>query len=552
MDSTLTLLDLAGSIALLLWGVHMVQTGIQRGFGPGLRHVMGTALGNRFKAFAAGLGVTALLQSSTATGLMTTSFVAGGFVTLVPALALMLGANVGTTVIVQLLSFDISRVAPAFVLIGVFMFRKGVASRARDLGRSFIGLGLMLLALGHLLQIVTPYEDVPSLRLLLGMIATTPLLDVLLAAGLTWAAHSSVAIVLIVMSLAAKGVVPPMSAFALVLGANLGTAINPVLERTGGRDAASRRLPIGNLLNRAIGCVVALPLLGTIAGYLVVWEPDQARQVADFHTAFNLITALLFFPLLGPFARFLERLLPAEQDAADPSRPLYLDAAALETPALALAAASRETLRMADALESMLRSALEAVKLPDRGRISETRQMDDVLDRLNSAIKEYIARLDSEEMSEEENRRALAILAFITNIEHAGDVLDRNVMMMMGKNQKRGLQLSPSGRSEIASMLERLVQNVRTAATVFMASDGRAARRLVEEKAAFRDIENHATEAHFLRLRSGRLDTAQTSAVHLDLVRDLKRINGHLVEGAAYPLLRERGDLLPTRLKTAP
>jgi phosphate:Na+ symporter len=245
-------------------------------------------------------------------------------------------------------------------------------------------------------------------------------------------------------------------------------------------------------------------------------------------------------------------LLPAEQNAADPSQPLYLDATALETPSLALAAASREALRMADALESMLRSALEAVKLPDRGRISETRQMDDVLDRLNSAIKDYLARLDSEEMSEEENRRALAILAFITNIEHAGDVLDRNVMMLMGKSQKRGLQLSPSGRSEIAAMLERLVQNVRIAATVFMASDGRAARRLVEEKAAFRDIEDQATEAHFLRLRSGRLDTAQTSAVHLDLVRDLKRINGHLVEGAAYPLLRERGDLLPTRLKTVP
>ncbi|HEY0234722.1 MAG TPA: PhoU domain-containing protein [Afipia sp.] len=177
--------------------------------------------------------------------------------------------------------------------------------------------------------------------------------------------------------------------------------------------------------------------------------------------------------------------------------------------------------------------------------------MDDILDHLNRAIKDYIAQLDAEEMSDEENRRALAILSFITNIEHAGDVLDRDVMMLMGKSQKRGLQLSPSGRSEIASMLERLAQNARTAATVFMASDGRAARRLVEEKAAFREIEAQATEAHFLRLRSGRMDTAQTSAVHLDLIRDLKRINGHLVEGAAYPVLRERGDLLPTRLKTS-
>ncbi len=196
---------------------------------------------------------------------------------------------------------------------------------------------------------------------------------------------------------------------------------------------------------------------------------------------------------------------------------------------------------MADALEAMLRSALEALRQNDRGRITETRQMDDTLDHLNTAIKEYVARLNSEDLSEDENRRALAILSFVTNIEHAGDVLDRNVMMLMGKLQKRGLLMSPSGRSEIADMLERLIQNVRVAASVFMATDERSARHLVEQKAAFREIEDRATEAHFDRLRSGRLDTAQTSSLHLDLVRDLKRVNAHLVEGAAYPLFAAAG-----------
>src|SRR5580700_12258203 len=147
MNATLTLIDLAGTIALLLWGVHMVQTGIQRAFGPNLRRVLGRAFGDRFRAFAAGFGVTAILQSSTATGLMAASFAAGGLVDLVPALAVMLGANVGTTLIVQLLSFDINRVAPVFVLIGVILFRRSFVSRARDLGRVAIGLGLMLLAL---------------------------------------------------------------------------------------------------------------------------------------------------------------------------------------------------------------------------------------------------------------------------------------------------------------------------------------------------------------------------------------------------------------------
>src|SRR5579862_4368807 len=213
MNATLTLVDLAGTIALLLWGVHMVQTGIQRAFGPNLRRLLGRAFGDRFRAFAAGLGITAILQSSTATGLMAASFAAGGLVDLVPSLAVMLGANVGTTLIVQLLSFDIGRVAPLFVLVGVILFRQTSASQTRDLGRVAIGLGLMLFALQQLLSLITPYEDVPSLRMLMGTIATQPLIAVIIAAALTWAAHSSVATVLLTMSLAAKGVVPPQAAF---------------------------------------------------------------------------------------------------------------------------------------------------------------------------------------------------------------------------------------------------------------------------------------------------------------------------------------------------
>ena len=242
-----TLLDLAGSVALLLWGLHMVQTGIQRGFGPDLRRWLGTTLGNRLAAFAAGLGVTAILQSSTATGLMVVGFAAGGAVALVPALAVMLGANVGTTLIVQVLSFDVAQIAPALILLGVILFRRGTATRTRDLGRVAIGLGLMLMSLHQLVSLMTPYEDMPSLRLVLGAITTEPALDVLLAAVVTWAAHSSVAVVLLVMSFAAKGAIPPEAAFALVLGANLGTAINPVLEGAAGNDPAAKRLPLGKI-----------------------------------------------------------------------------------------------------------------------------------------------------------------------------------------------------------------------------------------------------------------------------------------------------------------
>jgi len=548
MNTTLTLMDLAGAIALLIWGVHMVQTGITRAFGPQLRRILGHALGSRFKAFLAGLGVTAVLQSSTATGLMATAFAAGGLVDLVPALAVVLGANVGTTLIVQVLSFDVSRVSFLFVLLGVFMFRRSGVTRTRDLGRVGIGLGLMLIALQYLLSMIIPFEDVPSLRMLLGAITTDPLIDILLAAGLTWAAHSSVAVVLLIMAFASQAVVPPHAAFALVLGANLGTALNPLLESGVGGDPAAKRLPIGNLINRVVGCALALALLRWIGPVLVTIEPDAGRAVADFHTGFNIVLALLFFPLLKPFARLLVRLLPVRVDTADPSQPIYLDWAARETPSIALAGAAREALGMVDVFEAMLRGALDSLNRGDRKRVTETARMDHVLDRLDTAIKEYLTSLDTDALDDIDHRRLSEILAFTTNLEHAGDIVEKSLMPLAAKHIKRGVSFSEAGREEIREMVDRLMSNARAAAAVFMTEDPRAARQLLGEKEVFRELELRATDEHFGRARASRADSIEMSKLLLDIVRDLKRVNAHLA-AAAYPILEGRGELLPSRLR---
>jgi len=549
VDATFTLVDLAGLVALLLWGVHMVQTGVQRAFGPSLRRFLAVALSRRLAAFLAGLGVTAVLQSSTAAGLMVAAFAAEGLVDLVPALSVMLGANVGTTLIVQLLSFDVSRIATLLILAGVIAFRRGGATQARDLGRVGIGLGLMLLALHLLLGVITPYEDVPSLRLLLGALTTQPVMGVILAALLTWAAHSSVAVVLVIMSFAAKGVVPPDAAFALVLGANIGTAVNPLLEAQAGDDPAARRLPMGNLINRVLGVILALAALDPIGRFLVVVEPDPARAVADFHTAFNLILALVFFPLLAPYAALLRRLLPARVAAVDPAQPLYLDAAARESPPIAIAAAAREALRMTDVLASMLEGTRAALIQGERRRIGETKRRDDVLDRLNAAIKAYLTALDPDALSEADHQRLAQVLAFTTQIEHAGDVVEKNLLALAARRIKRGLPLSSEGARELDALMERLERNLRSAAAVFLSADARAARTLAAEKEALRDLEAQTTAAHFARLREGRIDSTETSAFHLEVLRDALRINGHLVAAAAYPVLEEQGALLPSRLR---
>ena len=550
MAFPVTLIDLAGSIALLLWGTRMVQTGIQRAFGPNLRSILGGALRNRFWAFLAGIGVTAVLQSSTATGLMTAGFAAGGLVELVPALAVMLGANVGTTLIVQMLSFDVAAISPALILVGALMFRRDSSTQAHDLGRVFIGLGLMLLALHQLLNFMTDYEDAPNLRLLLGAVSTTPLLDVFLAAGLTWAAHSSIAIVLLIMSLASKGVIPPNAAFALVLGANLGTAVNPVIEGPAGDGPAAKRLPLGNLLTRVVGVGLALAWIEPIGQFMVTIEADNARAVADFHTLFNLALAALFFPLLTPYAALLRRWLPNRADPADPSRPLYLDQAAKETPIVALGAAAREALRLADVLGEMLSGARNVLAKGDRKLIVETRRRDHVLDHLSTAIKAYLTSLDPDDLGESDHRRLNEILSFAMKLEQAGDVVDRNLLPHTSKRLKRGLVFSQEAQAELIALMDRLSANLKTAASLFMTEDPRAARLLADEKVAFREAETRATASHFERLRTGRLDTAQASALHLDLLRDMELVNSHIVAAAAYPVLERTGELLPSRIAT--
>jgi phosphate:Na+ symporter len=449
---------------------------------------------------------------------------------------------------VQVLSFDIAEIAPGFILIGVLMFRRA-SEGPRDFGRVLIGLGLMLIALHQFIELLTPYEDVPSLRLLLGAISTQPVLDVILAAGLTWAAHSSVAVVLVIMSFAAQGTVPPHAAFALVLGANLGTAINPVLEGATGSDPAARRLPIGNMVNRVVGVVLGLAVLPYIGPWLVAADPNNARAVADFHTAFNLVLAALFLPLLTPYAKLLRRWMPVRVNPADPRRTLYLDPAARETPVIALGGAAREALRMADVVESMVIGLRDTFARADRKQIGETKRLDDILDTLNTAIKAYLTSIDVEELGEADHRRLREILTFATNMEHAGDIIDKNLLGIASKMAKRGVTFSKSGQGELLAMINRLIVNIRTAGSLFMTGDERAARLLAQEKEAFRAMETVATDAHFERLRTGRTDTVETSTMHLDVLRDLKSVNTHIVAAAAYPVLESKGTLLPTRLR---
>jgi phosphate:Na+ symporter len=544
----IVLLDLAGGIALLLWGLHMVQSGILRAFGSDLRRVLGIALRNRFTAFLAGIGVTALLQSSTATALMTGTFLGDGLVGLVPALAIMLGANVGTTLIVQVFSFDVSSVAPVLLVIGVIAFKHGARTRIRDLGRVAIGLGLMLLALHILLDTLAPAENAPNVRTLLTAITGMPVLNVVFGAVLAWAAHSSVAVVLLVMSLSYSHFITPIVAFALVIGANLGSAINPLVEGGGLKNPVIRRLPLGNLINRVVGCALVLLFLEPVVKTLTGIDSNSVHLIADFHSLFNLALAAIFIVPLPAFAKLLEWLLPELATRPDPSTPIYLDPAAIGTPSLALTCAARETLHMGDLVETMLRQTIIALMTDDRKLVSEIERMDNAVDKLHEAIKFYVTKITRESLEDREGHRAMEIIAFAINLEHIGDIIDKNLMELAAKKIKNRFKFSDNGAVELQDFHRRVLENLKLAFSVFMSGDVKVARQLIEEKVAIREAERLVAENHFARLREGLPASIETSSLHLDILRDLKRIHSHICS-VAYPVLEATGELQPSRLK---
>lgn len=541
------LLHLFGAAALLLWGLRMVRTGMLRAYGAKLRQSLGRATANRFSAFLAGLGITCLLQSSSATALLSASFASRKMVTTAGALAVMLGADLGTSLVAQVYSLKVDWISPLLILIGWIMFNKIEDSKIRDFGRAVVGLGIALLGL-HLITVAAePVRDAPLLPVVLSIISNSPIFGVIIGAGLTVLSTSSLAVVLLVISFMAKGMVGIDLGFELILGANLGSAVMPLLA-TAGEPPEARRVPLGNLIFRAIGVCAVLPIIGLIQPYIAMLEADPVRQALNFHVAFNLALAILFIGFTGPVARLTTRLLPDITTGDDPGKPRYLSHGQVDQPTIALANAGREALRMGDLVGQMLRQSLEVLRSDDRRLIKQVSDLDTQVDRLNEAIKIYLTTVSRELMDPADQKRVVDLITFITNLEHIGDIVDKNLMELAAKKVKYQLKFSPEGSKELDDIHERLTHNLELAMNVFMSGDLKLARQLFAEKQIFRELERIAAENHLARLRSGRIESMQTSSLHLDILRDLKRINSHLAI-VAQPLLEAAGELSPTRLK---
>ncbi|MEE4408764.1 MULTISPECIES: Na/Pi cotransporter family protein [unclassified Serratia (in: enterobacteria)] len=530
----LTLLHLLSSVALLVWGTHIVRTGIMRVYGANLRRVLSDSVEKKPLAFVSGIGVTALVQSSNATALLVTSFVAQGLVGLAPALVIMLGADVGTALMARVLTFDLSWLSPLLILVGVFLFLSRKQTRVGQMGRVCIGLGLIVLALELIVAAATPITQAAGVKVLFSSLTGDVMLDALTGALFAIVSYSSLAAVLLTATLTASGVISLKVALCLVIGANLGSGLLAVIN-TSGQNAAGRRVALGSLLFKLVGCVLVLPFVSYLAEVMTRLPGENEELVIYFHVFYNLIRCLVLIPLAGPMARLCETLI-ADVAAEDPRlRPRHLDASALDTPTLALANAARETLRMGDVVEHMMILHREVLH-GKNGQDKEVRRLDDDVDVLYTAIKLYLAQIQKEDLGEEDSRRWAEIIEMALNLEQAGDIIERMTGDVAAKSHAARRAFSAEGLAELDTLHERLVGNLRLSLSVFLSGDLTSAKRLRRSKHRFRILDRRYAHAHVDRLHQQNVQSIETSSLHLGLLGDMKRLNS-LFCAVAYNVL---------------
>ncbi|WP_460155328.1 Na/Pi cotransporter family protein [Pseudomonas sp. S2_H10] len=531
----LTLLNLLSAVALLIWGTHIVRTGILRVYGTNLRHVIGHNMSKRWLAFASGIAVTAMVQSSNATAMLVTSFVGQGLMALTPALATMLGADVGTALMARVLTFDLSWLSPLLIFLGVIFFLSRKQTRLGQLGRVAIGLGLIILALQLIVEAAHPITHAKGVKVIFASLTGDILLDALVGALFAMISYSSLAAVLLTATLAGANVISLPVAIGLVIGANIGSGVLAFLS-TSMQNAAGRQVALGSLLYKLIGLLLIIPVLDPLVHWLDGLDFSPQEMVIGFHLLYNTVRCLILLPSLGPMARFCAWVLPERPQANGTAKPRHLDPTALVTPGLALANAARETLRMGDLIDSMLEAMLDVLRGKQTAVTQEMRRLSDDVEALYSAIKLYLAQMPREDLSDQDSRRWAEIIELAINLKLASDLIERMLRKIQQQKTSQRRSFSEVGLDELTGLHAQLISSLRLGMSVFLSGDPESARQLVREKRRFRAQERRLAHAHVSRLQRKIVQSIETSSLHLELIADMKRLNS-LFCSSAYVVL---------------
>lgn len=548
---TAVIINLLGGIALLLWGVRMVRTGVMRAYGDRLKNFIEHRVGNRLSAFTAGGVATAILGSGTAMTLIVAGLAAAGAINTARGLAVLLGADVGSAIVSAVFASGSNLAlwaSPILIFAGYVIHSWSAELRPHNMGRVLIGLGLMLLSLTLIKQASAPLSTATLFHDVLAAVGREPFLAFVIGAVLTWVFHSSLAVILLIASFLASGSLGVDGALAFILGINLGGGL-PAVSATLAQPPVARRLPLANLICRGILAILALAFIARITPYVQMLPLGPIETAVAFHAGFNIAVGLIFLPLTGLMAKLMERILPETPgDRDNLARPRYLDPKAAKTPAVALANVLLETVRMTELLERMFDTALDALRSGSTEKLKQLAPMDERLNTYQTQLQAYLADLALEQLSPEESRRALELTLYISNLEHAGDVIQLNLSDRIEAKTREQISFTPDEVASLDNLCRIIHDNLRLASGVLSSGDVEGAKRLISQKDAFRALQNEVLDRHFQPGSRGKGETLRRSALYVDMIRDLNRLNS-LVVSAGYPIADAAGLLRGSRLR---
>jgi len=531
------LISLFGGVLLLLYGIKLLNDGLQNAAGSKIRSLVRSLTSNRFSAVGAGALLTGLIQSSSATSVMLVGFVSAGLMTFRQTLAVILGADIGATLTVQMIAFHVYDYAVLLVGIGLSFTLFTKNTFYRNIGQGILGFGFVFLSLKIMIDAMLPLQGNELFRNVFVALTGTPFIGILLSAGVTALIHSSAATMGIALALATSGLIPLQSALYIILGANIGTCATALIASMRS-PAEARRVAWAHVLFKVFGVLLFLPLLPLYQRMVEHTAPDVMRQIANANTLFNVIMAVVFLPFLGLFARLIVKLVP---EKAEEKRfgPMYLDDHVLGTPSLALGQATREALRASDIVREMLTGMIIGLRSDDPAIIAEIKHKDNLVDLLDRQIRLYIARLSSTSLTESQSRRVMTVLEVTRDLENIGDILDRNIMPIALKRITKGFVFSQEGMAEIVSFHKKTVENFDFAIAAFANHDRDLAERVLRNKEELGLLERELVQAHLERLRKGLRESIETSHIHLDIIGNIARINS-LITHIIYPIVEEK------------
>ncbi len=539
------LIEILGSIALLLWGLRMVRTGVMRSYGNNLKRLARRSEGKVLPSFISGLLVAAFLQSSTAAILISASFAGQGLISIGTAFITMLGADVGTSVAVLIASQKLTTVAPFLLALGVFGFIGSKINKWQNVFRAISGLGLILFALSLIATTAGGLSELKQFTALLRIFENQPVFFVLLALILTYLSYSSLAIVLLSVSFLATGVIGLNEGLYLVLGANLGSGMLPLISNW--RGSIQELTPVlANLIIRVICILAFYPFVDFVSTFGLMFISIELFP-AIYHLSLNLIVAFIGIIFSKNIITLAEKLF-SNREEQKLAYPRFLELKDFSMPAVSLASAKREALHMAEISQKMVVSSLAVLQDNNLTLRHEIIKNEDIVDNLFDSIKLYIARILQEELTPTETQKALNILNFTTNMEHIGDIVNNSLMDISGKKIDTHIQFSKEGLSEIISIHEVVCSNFDLAINTFVSDDCELAKVLYEKKQELHKLEKRSVSKHLQRIGKGITDSLETSSMHIDVIRDYKRVNS-LLSSVAYPILIASGEILETGWK---